>query len=259
MIRAVLAAFALALGLSVLAIGSPTSAADPILVCIDPGHGGSAPGAVNGALREAEINLDVSFALAARLATVGIDSTLTRTDDSTKSARDRYEFCNRDLADLFVGVHTNSVADSTIDGSLTIYFHNDDKVLARDLQDAMLARLGPTSPDPASFIDFGLKKDALGVILKTDMPGAVAEPLFMSNTEEAARLAQTVALCSDPTDNQCRRAQIVEALFDGITAYLAGQPVPTATDAPGGPTPTPTPDTGGPPSCPPGHVRRGLC
>ncbi len=260
MVRALLAAFVLALGLSVLTIGSATSAADPTLVCIDPGHGGSAPGAVNDGLIEADINLDVSLALAARLFVgAGIDSTLTRTDNSPKSARDRYEFCNDALADLFVGLHTNSVADSTIDGSLTIYFHNDDKVLARDLQDATLARLRPTSPRPGSFIDFGLKKDALGVVLKTDMPGAVVEPVFMSNTEEAALLTQTVFQCPNPADPECRRAQIVEALFDGITAYLAGQPVPTATDTPGGPTPTPTPDDGGPPSCPPGQARRKLC
>ncbi len=259
MIRALLAGLALALTVSVLAIGLPASAAGPPLVCLDPGHGGSAPGAVNGSLREAAINLDVSLALAERLASAGIDSVLTRTDDSTKSARDRYEFCNSELADLFVGVHTNSVADPTIDGTLTIYFHNDDKILARDLHDAMLARLTLTSPEPASFINFGLKKDALGVVLKTDMPGAVVEPVFMSNTGEATRLAKTIAQCPNPADNQCRRAQIVEAIFDGITAYLAAQPVPTATATPGGPTPTPTPDDGGPPSCPPGHARRGLC
>ena len=258
MMRALFVGLAVTLALSVLALGSPTSAADPPLVCLDPGHGGSAPGAVNGSLREAAINLDVSFGLAARLAAAGIDSVLTRTDDSTKSARDRYEFCNNTLADIFVGVHTNSVSNSAIDGTLTIYFHNDDKILARDLHDAMLTHLAPTSPDPASFIDFGLKKDALGVVLKTDMPGAVVEPVFMSNTEEAARLTQTIGQCSDPANNQCRRAQIVEAIFDGIAAYLADQPSPTATITPGGPTATPTatPDAG---FCPPGHQRRGIC
>ncbi len=255
MVRSLLAAtFLVALVALVLFAGTQSSAAGGPLVCIDPGHGGSQPGAVNGSLREADINLDVSLALSARLAGAGIDSVLTRTDDSAKSARDRYELCNSALADLFVGVHTNSVTDPSIDGTLTIYFHNDDKVFARELHDAMLARLAPTSPDPASFIDFGLKKDALGVVLKTDMPGAVVEPVFMSNTAEAERLAQPVAPC-DPTDNNCRRAQIVEALFDGITAYLAAQPTPTAVDTPGGPTPTP--DAG--PGCPPGRHRRGLC
>jgi N-acetylmuramoyl-L-alanine amidase len=254
MIRTFLVGLALTLALLVVAIGPQASAANQPLVCLDPGHGGSAPGAVNGSIREADINLDISSALSARLAGADIDSVLTRIDDSTKSARDRYEFCNSSSADLFIGVHTNSVADPSIDGTLTIYFHNDDKVLARGLQDAMLTHLAPTSPDPASFIDFGLKKDALGVILKTDMPGAVVEPVFMSNTGEAAGLMQSLCSnpldepcvpCINPLDVQCRRAQIVEALFDGITAYL---------DTTGGPTP---PDEG--PGCPPGRHRRGLC
>ena len=257
MTRALLAAaFIVALAALALLPGTHSSTASGPLVCIDPGHGGSAPGAVNDPLREAEINLDVSLALSARLADADIESVLTRTTDSTKSARDRYEFCNSALADLFVGVHTNSVADRDIDGTLTIYFHNDDKVLARDLHDAMLAGLTLTSPAPGSFIDFDLKKDALGVVLKTDMPGAVVEPVFMSNTGEALRLLETVKQCPNPADNLCRRAQIVEALFDGITAYLAAQPVPTATSTPGGPTPTPTPDAD---FCPPGHQRRGIC
>ena len=93
MVRALLAAaFIVALAAMAVLPGARSSAVGPTLVCIDPGHGGS-PGAVNGALREADINLDVSLALAARLDLNGIDSTLTRTDDSTKSARDRYEFC----------------------------------------------------------------------------------------------------------------------------------------------------------------------
>ena len=247
------AAFIVALAVSALLAGSQSSAAGGPLVCIDPGHGGNQPGAVNGLLREADINLDVSKALAKRLRGAGIDSVLTRDDDSAKSARDRYELCNNAQADFFVGVHTNSVTDPTIDGTLTIYFHNDDKVLARVLHDAMLARLAWSAPEPDSFIDFGLKKDALGVVLKTDMPGAVVEPVFMSNTAEATLLAQPVSPCDLP--EECRRAQIVEALFDGITAYLEAQPTPTAVDTPGGPTPTP--DDG--PGCPPGRHRRGLC
>lgn len=257
MLRALFPAAVLAAAATVLALSAPGSAAGP-LVCIDPGHGGGDTGAVNGSLREADINLDVAFTLAERLADDSIDSTFTRTDDSTKSSRDRYSHCNDAGADLYVGVHTNSVTDPTVDGALSIYFHRDDQVFARDLQDAMLTALGPTAPDPGSFIDFGLKKDALGVILKTDMPGAVAEPVFMSNAAEAARLAQTVAQCSDPTNNQCRRAQIAEALYNGITNYLSAQSAPTDTP-PGDPTATPTPDSGGPPSCPPGQHRKGVC
>ena len=68
--------------------------------------------------------------------------------------------------------------------------------------------------------------------------------------------AGVVRTSPNPAANQCRRAQIVDALFEGITAYFAAQPVPTATNTPGGPTPTPTPDAD---FCPPGHQRRNIC
>jgi N-acetylmuramoyl-L-alanine amidase len=212
-----------AISLSSALDSSSTSAATP-LVCLDPGHGGSDPGAVNGSLREADVNLDVAQALSARLADTGIDSILTRTDDSTKSSRARYEVCNAQNATILVSVHTNSVSDPSIDGTLAIYFHRDDKVLAQALHDAMWSKLEPTAPEPDAFIDFGLKKDALGVLLKSDMPAATTEPVFMSHPGEATRLAATVSDCPDATNDLCRRAQIAEALYTGIDAYLVSEP-----------------------------------
>lgn len=210
---------------------SSTEAAAP-LVCLDPGHGGSDPGAVNGELHEADINLDVAKALAARLAGDDIDSVLTRTDDSTKSSRDRYEFCNAQNATILVSVHTNSVSDPSVDGTLAIYFHSDDKLLAQVLHDAMWSMLQPTW-EPPTFIDYGLDRDALGVLLKSDMPAATAEPVFMSHPEEAARLTAMVSDCPDAFDNSCRRAQIVEALYNGIVEYLNSPPPDGEDDGPG--------------------------
>ncbi|MCH7750916.1 MAG: N-acetylmuramoyl-L-alanine amidase [Planctomycetes bacterium] len=217
-------AFTLAAALLAHVPDHPSSEAAAPLVCLDPGHGGSAPGAVNDSLREAEINLDVANALAGRLAADGIDSVLTRTDDSTKSARDRYEFCNAQNATILVSVHTNSVSDPSVDGTLAIYFHNDDRALAQVLHDAMWSELRPTAPDPGAFRDFGLRKDALGVLLKSDMPAATVEPVFLSHPGEAARLAATVSDCPNASDNLCRRAQIVEAGYIGIVEYLASPP-----------------------------------
>ena len=211
--------------LLVISIGPPsTGAATDPRVCLDPGHGGSAPGAVNGLLHEADINLDVARALSIRLADAGLDVVMTRTDDSTKSTRDRYEFCNSQNATLLVSIHTNSVANKSVDGTLAIYFHKDDRVLAQALHDAMWDNLQPTWPDPPTFVDFGLKKDALGVVLKSEMPAAVAEPVFMSHPDEAERLGQTVFECPNNSNNDCRRAQIVKALYEGITNYLALPP-----------------------------------
>ena len=59
-------------------VAPPSRATGPlsgVKVCLDPGHGGSDPGAVNEAfgLFESEINLDVSFALKGLLEGDGAD------------------------------------------------------------------------------------------------------------------------------------------------------------------------------------------
>jgi len=73
------------------------------------------------------------------------------------------------------------------------------------------------------------------VLLKSDMPAAMMEPLFMSHPIEADWLTVTINLVDDqgvvlldgegnPTPNPecdgCRRAQIAQAIHDGILAYF---------------------------------------
>ena len=53
--------------------------------------------------------------------------------------------------------------------------------------------LRATAPDPATFTGFGLDRFASGVLLKSDMPAAMMEPLLMSNPAEAALLAEEVS------------------------------------------------------------------
>jgi len=135
------------------------------------------------------------------------------------SIRQHYQFCNATGADILVSVHTNSVSDQTIDGTLAIYFHQDDEVLATALHGAMYARLSSVDWE---FTDFGVRRDALGVVLKSDMPAAVAEPVFMSHPGEADLLTVSIHLVDDdgvvvldeqgnptpnPECNNCRPAQ----------------------------------------------------
>ena len=188
-------------------------------ICIDPGHGGAEPGAANAefGLVEKNINLDVATQLRASLDASGATVYMTREGDETVSIRQRYQFCNGTGADILVSVHTNSVSDQTVDGTLAIYFHRDDKVLATALNQAMYAQLSNVGWE---FLDFGSRRDALGVVLKSDMPAAVAEPVFMSHPGEGEWLAHPIADCSDPGTNACRRAQIAQSLYDGIASYF---------------------------------------
>jgi len=82
-----------------------------------------------------------------------------------------------------------------------------------------------TAPDPESFFSFGLDWFAAGVLLRSDMPAAMMEPLFMSNPAEASLLVTPIYLdygaTLNPACDDCRRAQIAQAIHDGIVAYFA--------------------------------------
>ncbi|MBE0685538.1 MAG: N-acetylmuramoyl-L-alanine amidase, partial [Anaerolineaceae bacterium] len=156
----------------------PTSATTQSLtgnkICIDPGHGGSDPGAVNADfnLFESHINLDVSYGLKWLLEQIGAEVVMTRTDDTYKDNNDRYTFCNNALATILISIHTNSVVDPTWDGSMALYFHpdDDDLVLAQTIYAEMYPLLKESAPDPDLFLPFGLDWFASGVLLKSDMP-----------------------------------------------------------------------------------------
>lgn len=229
-------------------------------ICLDPGHGGSDPGAVNEefGLQEKDINLDVSYGLKALLEDDGAEVVLTRTDDSSKSNNDRYTFCNEEQATILVSVHTNSTTDPDVDGSTALYFHPQDKILAGAIYDVMYPALKKTAPDSDNFTGFGLSRFASGVLLKSDMPAAMMEPVFMSNRAEAELLMVTLNEVDDdgvvslsggePTLNdacselECRRGQIATAIHRGILAYVGAGGGDGGDDGGGGGPPGGPPD-----------------
>jgi N-acetylmuramoyl-L-alanine amidase len=205
---------------------------DGVVVCLDPGHGGTDPGAVNAAygLNESDINLDVSFALRSLLEAQGATVAMTREDDTYLTNADRYTYCNGQLATILVSVHTNSVIDPTWDGSMTLYAPSRSPDLARAIQDEMYYALLEQAPAPEAFRDWGLDHFASGVLFKCDMPAAMVEPLFMSHSGEAELLQQTVydpltgELSEDCADFSCRRGQIAEAVLEGLLNYFQPEP-----------------------------------
>lgn len=212
-------------------ISATTQSLTDYKICIDPGHGGSDPGAVNDDfnLFESQINLDVSYGLKWLLEQNGAQVVMTRTDDSYKDNNDRYTFCNSEVATILISVHTNSVVDPTWDGSMALYFHpdEDDLVLAQTIYDVMYPALKETAPDPDLFLPFGLDWFASGILLRSDMPATMLEPLFMSNSDEAELLVQTIFL--DPSTNEfsdgcidfdCRRGEIAQSINQGILKYF---------------------------------------
>ncbi len=207
-----------------------------IKVCLDPGHGGIDPGAVNGEfdLYESDINLDVSYGLKWLLEREGAAVAMTRTGDEYLTNADRYTFCNAEEATILISVHTNSVVNPDWDGSMTLYAPSRDPDLAQAIHEVLYPFLRDTAPAGVEFRDFGLDNFASGVLFKCDMPAAMMEPLFMSNPAEAVLLVQTIFEGSPAdgpgpncADFSCRRGQIAQAILAGVFNYYDGGVPPT--------------------------------
>ena len=91
------------------------------LVCINPGHGGSDPGAC-GNLQEKDMNLVVSLRLGQLLKERGFSVVYTRTDDCWMALSDRPAIANASNADIFVSIHHNGSASPESSGTLVICY-----------------------------------------------------------------------------------------------------------------------------------------
>ncbi|MBO4455045.1 MAG: N-acetylmuramoyl-L-alanine amidase [Bacteroidales bacterium] len=89
-------------------------------VVIDPGHGGTDPGAVSkdGKQYEKTFTLDISKKLAAKIkeGCPGVSVVLTRDKDKTVALNDRAAIANKVGADLFISIHINSATSTSPSG-----------------------------------------------------------------------------------------------------------------------------------------------
>ena len=114
-------------------------------VVIDPGHGGSDVGAVNGRYMESEIALDCALELKTQLEKIGLKVLLTR--DGTESEEEytmyniydedgRVTMANESHAKVLISLHLNSNLSDNVDGGVEIYASsNSDLTLAKKLAD----------------------------------------------------------------------------------------------------------------------------
>lgn len=83
-------------------------------VVIDPGHGGHDPGAVGKISKEKDINLAVALKLGRLIQQKSpeVEVVYTRKKDVFVPLMKRAEVANKAKADLFISIHTNSIAGS---------------------------------------------------------------------------------------------------------------------------------------------------
>ncbi|SFX18899.1 N-acetylmuramoyl-L-alanine amidase [Thermoactinomyces sp. DSM 45891] len=91
-----------------------------VLICLDPGHGGTDSGMVGSMFLEKDVCLDLAHRIERELQKFeGIDVTLTRRYDVDLTNNERAGWANQRKADLFVSLHTHGMLDRDQNGFST--------------------------------------------------------------------------------------------------------------------------------------------
>jgi len=182
-----------------------------ILVMLDPGHGGTDPGAIspNRKMKESEIVLDVSKQVNQMLADAGFRTLMTRTTDVNVSLQERAIMANEAKADLYISIHANAATNTSVNGVENLYYpseldpndNRDNKKLAQVFQSEMTKYLG-------AFNRGIVARDKLYVIRETKMPAVLVEMGFLTNKEEEDKLATSEY-----------RKMVAESIYQSILKY----------------------------------------
>ena len=166
-------------------------------VVIDPGHGGSDPGAVNPidkSIKEKDYTLDTSLAAAQYLRDNNINVVLTRETDETVAHANRTGLSNSIGADLLVSVHYN--ASNGQGNGVEVFYKNEDKnggtskTLASNILNSILSKFNLKNRGIKTRVN-NAGRDYYYMIRESESPSVIVECSFIDN-ENDQKLVNTL-------------------------------------------------------------------
>ncbi|TCJ05034.1 N-acetylmuramoyl-L-alanine amidase [Cytobacillus praedii] len=151
---------------------------------IDPGHGGTDPGAVGNGLQEKDLTLKISKKIRDLLEGYeNVEVKLSRENDQTLSLKQRTEMANEWGADFLLSVHINAGGGTGFEN----FVHT-------SASNASIAHQNTIHPEIVKLLDFtdrGKKRKNLHMVRESKMPALLTESGFIDNTVDAAKLKKT--------------------------------------------------------------------
>ncbi|MEI8235307.1 MAG: N-acetylmuramoyl-L-alanine amidase [Verrucomicrobiota bacterium] len=173
----------LLLALAGLLVCASSFGSVPKTVVIDAGHGGFDRGGIPGQLAcEKTLALDVALRLRGILQERGVQTVMTRSNDTFIPLPERVAIANAHRGALFVSIHFNSALRRSAEGFETYYCNAGAAGVAARVQENLTA-LHPGE-------NRGVKRRPYYVLRKTRIPAILAECGFLTNPEEATRCRQ---------------------------------------------------------------------
>ena len=189
-------------------------------IFLDPGHGGSDPGAISGGVREKDLTLSVYNKVSSKLASLGYTVLTSRNVDKDVDLVERAEQANKANADMLLSIHFNAGGRGIARGIETYYYqsqadrvpkinkenHNNaerlerSRKLANKVQQNLLYQTGAN--------DRGVKRASFTVLRETSIPSILVELGFIDNPEERNKIK---------TNEYQER--LANGIVDGIVEY----------------------------------------
>ncbi len=186
------------------------------VICIDPGHGGTDPGAI-GRLRgkeiyEKDITLSIALPLRDLLTAAGAKVVMTRTSDrdvfgpnadDVAELQARCDIANEAHAHAFLSLHIDSISNPDIDGATAYYYAGSDGslLLAHTLHRSLMKDL--------SFPNRGVRSNDFYVTAHTVMPSVLLELGYITNEHRIKMLTSRWA-----------PKTVAQSLFNGLVDYF---------------------------------------
>jgi N-acetylmuramoyl-L-alanine amidase len=145
-------------------------------VILDPGHGGSDPGAVYNTRQEKDDVLKLALAVGRILEQNGVDVSYTRTSDVYETPYQKAMEANESGADYLISIHRNSgTVPNSYKGAQTLVYDDSGvrSQLARNINDRLV---------DVGFKDLGIsERPNLVVLRRSKMPAVLVEAGFINS------------------------------------------------------------------------------
>lgn len=160
-----------------------------IKIFIDPGHGGTDPGAAGNGIKEKDINLTLAKRIRDILANEydEIAVKMSRSDDSSVTLKQRTDDANSWGANYYLSIHVNSGGGEGFESF--IYTTTDAKT--QNVQEAIHSEILKQIPGTN---DRGMKKENFHVLRESHMSAILTENLFIDNSADATKLKGSIFL-----------------------------------------------------------------
>ncbi|MGL5426979.1 MAG: N-acetylmuramoyl-L-alanine amidase family protein, partial [Cetobacterium sp.] len=151
-------------------------------IFIDPGHGGSDPGASGHGLLEKDVVLSIAKKVGDQLVKKGYNVRYSRTTDKYVELTERARLANEWGASLFVSIHANAFNGSA--RGTECYTHPTEVSQTKKLSTYVASSISNSLGIP----NRGHKEEDFSVLRNTKMPAILVETAFIDNASDAVLL-----------------------------------------------------------------------